>query len=121
MEQILKDVETTPGVTGCFVCDNQGSLVASTLSGDYDSLTLSTVGGIIAQTLDGIHTLTRRKKISDFQLVFEQGCLVARTFSAGCLFVLCKRSVNAALLHLTADIAIKKLDMAFRIEQPGRN
>ena len=114
MEEILSDIDNVPGVTGCFVCDNQGQVLSSTLGERYDYTTLSIVGGIVMQTLTGIAVVTRRRKIGDFQLVFNQGNLLVRSLGEGCLFILCKRTINSALLDITANVAMKRLAAAIQ-------
>lgn len=119
MEEILSDIDAVPGVSGCFVCDSQGLVLSSTLGERYDYTTLSMVGGIVAQTLTGIEVVTRRRKIGDFQLVFNQGNLSVRSLSGGCLFILCKRTINTALLDMTANVAMKRLSVVIQARQEG--
>jgi hypothetical protein len=114
VEEILSDIDAVAGVTGCFVCDRQGQVLSSTLGERYDHATLSMVGGIVAQTLTGIEVVTRRRKIGDFQLVFNQGCLSVRSLGEGCLFILCKRNINTTLLDITANVVQKKLSAAIQ-------
>ena len=116
MEAILNDIDNVAGVTGCFVCDNQGQVLSSTLGDRYDNATLSMIGGIVAQTLTGVAVVTRRRKIGDFQLIYSQGCLSVRSLGEGCLFILCKRNINRTLLDITANVVIKKLSAAMQAQ-----
>lgn len=108
MENILKDINAVSGVTGCFVVNSEGQLLASALPGLFDKTILSTVGRTIVQTMSGLSTI-RRQKIGDIDLVFHQGHFIAKNLKDGCLCILCVRNINVPLLNLTANIAVKKL------------
>jgi predicted regulator of Ras-like GTPase activity (Roadblock/LC7/MglB family) len=108
MENILKDINAVAGVTGCFVCNSEGQVLASALPSVFDETILSTVGRTMTQTMAGL-AIARRRKIVDIDLVYEQGRLIAKNLRDGCLCILCVRNINLPLLNLTADVAAKKL------------
>ena len=108
MENILKDINAVLGVTGCFVCDSEGQVLASALPNAFDETTLSTVGRTMTQTMAGLVTAHRRK-IADIDLVYDQGRLIVKNLRDGCLCILCTRNINVPLLNLTANVAAKKL------------
>ena len=108
MKSILKDINAVIGVTGCFVCTNNGQVLASALPKLFDEATLSAVGQIISKTMAGLATV-RRRKVGDIDLVYEQGRLVAKSLREGSLCIVCVRNVNVPLLNLTANVAAKKL------------
>jgi predicted regulator of Ras-like GTPase activity (Roadblock/LC7/MglB family) len=108
MEDILKDINAMIGVTGSFVCNDEGQVSASALPDLFDETILSTVGQTMAQTMAGL-TTARRRKIGDIDLVYDQGRLIAKNLGEGCLCILCVRNINMPLLNLTANVAAKKL------------
>lgn len=108
MDEILRDIQDLAGVTGCFVADSTGQVVTSTLPGVFDSASLTQVAKTLAKTIEGLR-MARRKKVSELDLVFESGRLVAKVLSPGYLFILCVPSINVPLLNLTANVAAKKL------------
>ena len=108
MEDILRDINAVLGVTGCFVCNGEGQVSASALPDLLDETILSTVGRTMAQTMAGLAT-TRRRKFGDIDLVYDQGRLIAKNLGEGCLCILCVRNINAPLLNLTANVAVKRL------------
>ena len=108
MEDILKDISAVVGVTGCFVCNGEGQVSASALPELFDETMLSTVGRTMAETMAGLATALQRK-ISDIDLVYDQGRLIAKNLGEGCLCILCVRHINVPLLNLTANMAVKKL------------
>jgi predicted regulator of Ras-like GTPase activity (Roadblock/LC7/MglB family) len=108
MESILEDINSVIGITGCFICDSEGQLLASALPDLFDETILSIVGRTMTQTIAGL-TTARRRKISDIDLVYDQGRLIAKNLGEGCLCILCVRHINVPLLNLTINVATKKL------------
>jgi len=108
MEDILKDINAVAGVTGSFVCNGEGQVLASALPELFDETILSAVGRTLAQTMVGPAT-ARRREIGDIDLVYDQGRLIAKNLGEGCLCILCVRHINVPLLNLTANVAAKKL------------
>jgi len=113
MQDILNDISTVVGVTGCFVCDPQGRLLASTLPTVFDPGILSAVGKTISQTTAGLVT-TRRRKVQEIDLLFSAGRMIIRPLRGGCLCLLCARNINVPLLNLTANLAARKLTEAMK-------
>ena len=116
MEGILKEINDVVGVTGCFVCDSQGQVLASAMPELFDETILSTVGRITAQTLDGL-SMTRRRKVGDLHLIYYQSRFVVKNLGANCLYILCMRNINVPLLNLTANLAAKKLWSLFKARE----
>jgi predicted regulator of Ras-like GTPase activity (Roadblock/LC7/MglB family) len=108
VEGVLNDINAVVGVTGSFICNSEGQVLASALPDLFDETILSTVGRTMAQTIAGL-TTARRRKISDIDLVYDQGRLIAKNLEDGCLCILCMRNINVPLLNLTANMAAKKL------------
>ena len=108
MKEILKDINAVVGVTGSFVCDDEGRVVARLLPDIFDKALLSPVGRTLAQTIAGLE-LTRRRKVSDLDLVYREGRLVIRNLRGGSLCILCVPTINVPLLTLTANAAARKL------------
>ena len=119
MEDILKDINVVVGVTGSFVCNGEGQVLASALSDRFDETILSTVGQTMAQTMAGLAT-ARRRKIGDIDLAYDQGRLIAKNLGEGCLCILCVRNINVPLLNLTANMAAKKLRAKIAKKEPQR-
>jgi len=117
VDGILKDINAVVGVTGCFVCDSEGLVLASALPELFDENILSTVGRIMNQTFDGL-TVSRRRTTGDIDLIFENGRFIAKNLGEASLFILCTRDINVPLLNLTAIVTARKLSslMKTRIE-----
>lgn len=108
MEDILRDISAVVGVTGCFVCNEGGEVVASALPGVFDETILSNVGRTITQTIAGLE-LTRHRRADNLDLLYGGGRLVIKNLRPGCLIVLCVPTINVPLLNLTANTAARKL------------
>lgn len=116
MEDILTDIGAVLGVTGCFVCDTDGQILASTLSHLLAEGDLSTVGRSISQTTAGLVT-SRRRKVQEIDLLYSEGRMVVKPLRGGCLCVLCARNMNVPLLNLTVDVAARKLAQTLKKEK----
>jgi predicted regulator of Ras-like GTPase activity (Roadblock/LC7/MglB family) len=111
MEDILTEIGAVVGVTGCFVCDSEGQVLASTLPNIFDEDILSTVSRTLSQTTAGLVT-ARRRKVQEIDLLYSEGRMVVKPLREGCLCVLCVRNINVPLLNLTANVAARKLSEA---------
>ena len=108
MESILEDINAVVGVTGCFVCDSQGKVLASVLPGVFDGEVVSSAGQTAMQTILGLQT-TRRRRVNDLDLLYKEGRIIVKSLGEGCLCILCVRNINVPLLNLTANLATRKL------------
>jgi len=108
MEKPLKDINAVVGVTGSFVCDTEGQVLARALPAVFDAAMLSIVGRIAAQTIAGLQ-MTRKRKAGDIDLLYTDGRLIIKNLGKGCLCILCVPRINVPLLNLTANVAARKL------------
>ena len=118
MKSILEDISAVVGVTGCFICNGEGQVLASAMPDLFDETILSTVARTMAQTMAGLAT-ARRRKASDIDLIYHQGRLIAKNVGEGCLCILCVRNINIPLLNLTANLAAKKLTKRLKALSPA--
>ena len=116
MENILKDINAVVGVTGSFVCDDEGKVLARLLPAIFDDMMLSPVGRTMAQTMAGLK-LARRRKVSDLDIVYREGRLVVKNLRVGYLCILCVPAINIPLLNLTANVAARKLAGQIKSDQ----
>jgi predicted regulator of Ras-like GTPase activity (Roadblock/LC7/MglB family) len=119
MESILEDINTVVGVTGCFVCDSEGEVLASVLPGVFDGEMVSSAGRTAMQTVLGLQTASRRR-VNDLDLLYREGRVIVKSLGEGCLCILCVRNINVPLLNLTANLATKKLMKRLKAPSPAR-
>jgi predicted regulator of Ras-like GTPase activity (Roadblock/LC7/MglB family) len=108
VESILEDINAVVGVTGCFVCDSEGEVLASVLPSVFDGEVVSSAGRTAMQTVLGLQT-TRRRRVNDLDLLYREGRIIVKSLGEGCLCILCVRNINVPLLNLTANLATRKL------------
>lgn len=113
METILRDINAVVGVTGSFICDKDGEVLARLLPDIFDENLVSSVGRTMVQTIAGLK-IARRRKVGDIDLLYDQGRLIVKSLGEGCLCILCVRRINVPLLNLTANVAVKKLEQGIK-------
>ena len=64
MENILKDVNAVVGVTGSFLCNEDGQVLSRLMPSVFDNQMLSNVSRTMAQTVAGLKLLAQ-KNIED--------------------------------------------------------
>jgi hypothetical protein len=108
MENLLSDVNAIIGVTGSFLGDRKGRILARALPSVYDAESLEIVARTMMQTFTGLET-ARRRKVGDIDMSFREGRLIMKPFTEGCLGILCVPRINVALLNLTANVTLRKI------------
>lgn len=108
MQAILGDIGALMGVTGSLVCGRDGGLLGRAMPAGTDDGGLTAIGRSLMQTFNGLE-VDRRKRATEFDLVFKQGQLLVKHLGAGCLCVLCTRQAKVAMVNLTANMAARKL------------
>lgn len=118
MERVLQDVNAVVGVTGSFVCNTEGTLVARALPSVFDEGSFLPAARTILQTIEGLET-TRRRRVHEIDLVFGEGRMVVKNLRVGCVYILCVRTINVPLLNLTANVAARKLTEMLKEREPS--
>ena len=108
MEDILKDINAVMGVTGSFVCDADGQVMASLLPNTLDQKLLIPAARTIAQTIEGLK-IAQQDQIGDMDLLYDNGRLIIKSLDGSYLCIMCVQRINIPLLNLTANVAAKKL------------
>jgi predicted regulator of Ras-like GTPase activity (Roadblock/LC7/MglB family) len=117
VQQLLDDINAVAGVTGSFVCDSAGTIVAESLPPSFEGTAVQLVARTLLQTVDGLET-TRRRRVHQLDIVFRESRMVVKNLRVGCLYVLCARNINVPLLDLTANLAARKLTQALKETEP---
>ena len=108
MQSLLSEVNAVIGVTGSFVGDRKGRILARALPSVYDDRSLEIVARTMMQTFTGLE-MARRRKVGDIDMLFREGRLIMKPFSEGCLGIVCVPRFNVALLNLTANVTLRKI------------
>jgi predicted regulator of Ras-like GTPase activity (Roadblock/LC7/MglB family) len=118
VESILEHINAVVGVTGCFVCDSEGEVLASVVPGVFDGEVVSSAGRTAMQTILGLQT-TRRRRVNELDLLYKEGRIIVKSLGEGCLGILCVRNINVPLLNLTANLAVRKLTKRLKALSPA--
>jgi predicted regulator of Ras-like GTPase activity (Roadblock/LC7/MglB family) len=108
MESLLNDVNAVIGVTGSFIADRKGKILARALPPAYDGAVLELVARTMMQTFTGLET-ARRRKVGDIDVIFKEGRLIMKPFGDGCVGIVTVPRINVALLNLTASAVVRKI------------
>jgi predicted regulator of Ras-like GTPase activity (Roadblock/LC7/MglB family) len=108
METILQDINAVLGVTGSFVCNAEGQILARLLPDTLDQKLLMPAARTIAQTIEGLK-ITQQDKVGDIDLLYDNGRLIIKSLDGSYLCIMCVQRINVPLLNLTANVAAKKL------------
>lgn len=107
MEAILKEINGVVGVTGSFICLNDGSVAAQAVPASFGAANVAQAARVAIQTFHALEASGRH--IAEADLMFEQGRLLLKNLRGGILVIICARQINVALLNLTATVAAKKI------------
>lgn len=114
METILEEVNSLVGVSGSFVCNDQGVVLASVVETDVNKSDLPDVGTILLKTLKGLISISGRDHI-ELDLVYDDHRVLVRKIEDGCLCILSVREVNLPILHASADRAMERLERSVEV------
>src|SRR5512146_2480444 len=99
METILNEINLVLGVSGSFICDADGKLLAQAVPYASDSASVAMTARVLAEVLQALETSGQR--VSELDLTFAEKRLILKTVRGGALAILCARNINLPLLNLT--------------------
>jgi predicted regulator of Ras-like GTPase activity (Roadblock/LC7/MglB family) len=108
METILEDINAVVGVTGSFVCNTEGQVMARLVPNMLDQKLLIPAACTIAQTIEGLK-IAQQDQIGDIDLLYNNGRLIIKSLDGSYLCIMCVQRINIPLLNLTANVAAQKL------------
>ncbi len=100
---LLKQIEENPGVSGAFVCDNHGSLLAARFSGAPERGALEQGGRWVAQILAAVEL--RGGRVKEVELRCENGGFLVHDLGNAFEVVECVPTVNWAFLRMTLNVS----------------
>jgi predicted regulator of Ras-like GTPase activity (Roadblock/LC7/MglB family) len=107
MEAILKEINSVVGVTGSFVCSDDGNVTAQALPASFSADSIALAARVATQTFHALEISGRH--IPEADLTFEQGSLILKNLRGAILVIVCARNINLPFLNLTANVAAKKI------------
>lgn len=116
MENLLKEINVVHGVTGSFICRNDGSVAAWATSESLSETQIDTAARIASQTFNALEASGQR--VWEADLVFGQSRLVLKNLMTGVLVIVCQRNINLPLLNATANVVAKKIAAELQPAKP---
>ncbi len=107
IDERLAEINAVAGVTGSFVCDNSGRVIASSLTDDVDMTWIRDVAREAAQTVAVLSATRESGEELDLQTARIR--LVVRDLGASLLVVVCGHQADTPMLRMTLNVAATQL------------
>jgi hypothetical protein len=101
---LLKQIEENPGVSGAFVCDNHGSLLAARFSSTPERNALEQAGQWLAQILGALES--RGGRVKEVELRYGNAGFLVRDLGNAFEVVECVPTVNWALVRMALNVSV---------------
>jgi len=103
----FRDITSVAGVRGCFICDNQGRVLAHSFVDDRNMTPIGDVGREAVLTAAVFGRVG--ESVSEFDVTFTGVRMIVRDLDNGLLVLLCEPQVEIAMLRLTLNVAAGQL------------
>lgn len=117
MIDTLQEISAVKGVSGVFVCDAEGALLARVLPRTFDAAALERIGRLGARTFD---SLQAAGVVGDVDLLYGESRLILKNLGKGILYILCAPQINPAFLNLTANVGVRKIQQSLEKKELPR-
>jgi len=107
MDTVLAQLNGVPGVVGSLVCDAEGRVLSQAFPPLFDASLLGEAATALADSVVGLEMMTGAVNVLDFR--FADSRVVVKPLSGAMLVMLCAKSINVQMLHISASVATKKL------------
>ncbi len=108
MQTIMLGMKSVPGVMGSMCSDSRGNVLAHTFPALFDQSALKGLAELIHDNSLGLHEATGEVRLFDIRA--ELGRIIIKTMPRVFLTVLCEPAVNAQLLMISLNVAVKKIE-----------
>jgi len=115
METILKELNAVLGVTGAFVCYEDGK-VAAQVTPHYTQEQVHQAARLAHQMVRTLEAAGIR--LTEIDLAFAQNYVLCRNVRGNALVIVTARNVNLPLLRVNANLAAKKLGEIIHPKEP---
>jgi predicted regulator of Ras-like GTPase activity (Roadblock/LC7/MglB family) len=103
----LVEINKVAGVTGSFVSDNSGRVIASSFSGDVDMTSIRGVAREVVQTSAVLSVV--QEPVGELDFAYARSRVVARDLDDSVLVVLCDPGADIPMLRMTLNVAATEL------------
>jgi predicted regulator of Ras-like GTPase activity (Roadblock/LC7/MglB family) len=112
MDSNLQQINKIPGVFGCFVCEEDGSVLMHALPPIYDKTIMQETGALLADGAVAINNAIGELGLLDLR--YSNGRILIKPIQKRYLFLLCEQKINLQLLTISLNVAIKKLEKSIQ-------
>jgi len=107
LSDLLHEVNSAPGVSGCLLFSAEGEVLAAAMPGEFGEAALATLAHNTARSIAALEA--SRRRVQELDLTFQQRRLIIKNLRPGHLSLLCARTVNLPLLNLSITPTLKKI------------
>jgi len=107
METVLTQLNGVPGVVGSLICDAEGRVLSLAFPPLFAAGLLGEAATALADSFVGLEMMTGAVNVLDFR--FADSRVVVKPLSGAMLVMLCAKSINVQMLHISASVAGRKL------------
>ncbi len=111
MDKVLAEINALDGVQGSFICDNHGNVIINAVPAH---LNIAALRGISRQVTQAIAARIQNG-IHEIDLTYEGLRVLIRDLNQAALIVLCKPSIDIALLRMTLNVNFSKSDIETKL------
>lgn len=108
MNKILQQINLLPEVIGSVVFNMEGEVVATELGTVTDSSKLEEICNLLTNHIEVLQQITEGVTTLDFR--FTTARIIVRSLSGGFLLISCSTSVNTALLNISLNVSVRRLE-----------
>jgi predicted regulator of Ras-like GTPase activity (Roadblock/LC7/MglB family) len=108
VENLLRQLNTVPGVFGCMVCDSEGRLLAHAFPPMIDAATLERAAGEVGERTAALESMRGPGTVMDLRYTGSR--IVVRSAGGARLLCLCSPSVNLQLLSMSAAGVLRQIE-----------
>lgn len=109
MQEILHQISSIDGVIGSSLFNEQGKILAHACPPLLD---VAQLGKAAMSILDCVHGLQISQSVHGLDLRYAEGRIIVRALPGAFLCVPCAKNANLSMVHITLNLAMKKLEQA---------
>lgn len=117
MQTVLQQINAVPGVTGSFICDEEGRLTAHLFPAGYDSTILQGAAATLADSSVGLQSAAGEVEMLDLR--YNEGRIIVKPLPNAFLLMVCNKTINQQLLLISVKVAMKKLEKLVALPAPA--
>lgn len=107
MLEILQDINRVEGIIGSAVFSDKGEVYAHAFPSLIDAAALKKAAAL---ALECAHGLQIEQTLESLDLRYAEGRILVKSFPGAMLCLLCAKNVNLQVLHITLNLAVKRLE-----------